>query len=740
MNRIRPRGLRRGLPRHASRWLAVPLAALVCMTGCKPAAVPAPSAPGTATAAPAPPSADRKMAWVLRLEDERVTRDPDAGDVPVPDAAAAAGARLTLAPAATPNLRALALDPDATIRRRALLALGRIGVVENAPLLVAALHDEDEYSRQAAAFGLGLLADTQSVTALETALRDPSPLVQVAAADALGLIGVEASAGAVADAAAGCADRLKGIDPDDEAWPKAPEVEVCRSALYALVRLKDKDALARVALDAQGQPISHWWPVAFALQRSGDARAVPALLTLASGTGLDSRAFALRGLAAAGDRRAVPLASALAADRQADVRLRAVAVRALAQLRAGAEAPALLTIARDQATPATLLIETLTALGALGGAQAFDALVTFSADPRPPVRVAAIGAAARANPTGFLLIASGLTGDADWSVRAALAGALATLPADQVRRAVEDLCDDVDVRVQGPALEALARIGADDLDRRLDAALGAADPVLRATAAQLVVEHRLPDGVARLTAAYTQGAGDQASLARMAAIGALAAYGGDEATATIRRALDDPDWPARLEAVSLLSAAGDRSAAPVRPAPVRLTPADFDAPSLLHPAYSPHAFVETARGTIEIELDVVNAPLTARAFMARARAGFYDGLVFHRVVPDFVIQTGDPRGDGEGGAPDTLRDELSPRPFLTGTVGMALAGPETGTSQFFITLSPQPHLDGKYTVFGQVVAGQDVLERVAPGDRIVHIRIWDGVSGGRGASGRERRQ
>jgi len=97
-------------------------------------------------------------------------------------------------------------------------------------------------------------------------------------------------------------------------------------------------------------------------------------------------------------------------------------------------------------------------------------------------------------------------------------------------------------------------------------------------------------------------------------------------------------------------------------------------------------------------------------------------------VPNFVIQAGDPRGDGAGGPGYTIRDELSPIPYVRGTVGMALSGPETGGSQFFITVSPQPHLDARYTVFARVVEGADVLERIQQGDVIERVRIWDGVT------------
>ena len=113
--------------------------------------------------------------------------------------------------------------------------------------------------------------------------------------------------------------------------------------------------------------------------------------------------------------------------------------------------------------------------------------------------------------------------------------------------------------------------------------------------------------------------------------------------------------------------------------------------------------------------------------MALARRGYFDGIVFHRIVPNFVVQAGDPRGDGEGGPGYAIRDELSDLPFLRGTVGMALSWPDTGGSQFFITHAPQPHLDGRYAIFGRVVAGMEVVDRLRRWDRIEKVRVWDGV-------------
>lgn len=133
--------------------------------------------------------------------------------------------------------------------------------------------------------------------------------------------------------------------------------------------------------------------------------------------------------------------------------------------------------------------------------------------------------------------------------------------------------------------------------------------------------------------------------------------------------------------------------------------------------------IQTERGPITVSLYGAETPLTVWNFATLAQRGFYDGLRFHRVVPAFVAQDGDPRGDGEGGPPYTIRDELTPLPYVRGAVGMALSGPDTGGSQYFVTLTPQPHLDGHYTVFGMVIAGASAMDALREGDLIRSIRV-----------------
>ena len=137
------------------------------------------------------------------------------------------------------------------------------------------------------------------------------------------------------------------------------------------------------------------------------------------------------------------------------------------------------------------------------------------------------------------------------------------------------------------------------------------------------------------------------------------------------------------------------------------------------------ATLETSRGTIVCDLFAVDAPLTVNNFVVLARDGFYDGTVFHRVISNFMIQGGDPTGTGTGGPGYRFRDETSGNPHKhgTGTLSMANAGPNTNGSQFFITHAPQPHLDGKHTVFGQVVRGQEVVDAVRKGDVLKSVTI-----------------
>ncbi|MCK4929294.1 MAG: peptidylprolyl isomerase [Methanosarcinales archaeon] len=135
------------------------------------------------------------------------------------------------------------------------------------------------------------------------------------------------------------------------------------------------------------------------------------------------------------------------------------------------------------------------------------------------------------------------------------------------------------------------------------------------------------------------------------------------------------------------------------------------------------AIIETDKGNIVIELFDTDAPNTVANFVKLINEGFYDELKFHRVISNFMIQGGCPTGNGTGGPGYKIKCEINPKKHLTGTLSMAHAGKNTGGSQFFITHSPQPHLDGVHTVFGQVIEGMDVVNKIKQGDVMKKVTV-----------------
>jgi peptidylprolyl isomerase len=239
------------------------------------------------------------------------------------------------------------------------------------------------------------------------------------------------------------------------------------------------------------------------------------------------------------------------------------------------------------------------------------------------------------------------------------------------------------------------------------------DPPLRRPEAVDVLLHslslrRIPDDIEALQETITT----------------LGVLGDSRAVSPLREQLQQPDLSvARAAAAALRTLTGvDYSGAIPQRAQPLLTDFDFEFLRSL-----PEALViriETIRGDIGVELIKQFAPFSIMSLLKLAdRRGLYRGVPFHRVVPNFVIQGGDPRGDGWGGPGYTIRSEFSPATFATGTMGMASAGKDTEGSQFFITHSPQPHLDGRYTILGRVIAGQDVVDRIQPDDRIFAITV-----------------
>ena len=691
-----------------------------------------------AACASAPPPApvvvptEPPLATIIRLEDQRVLRDP--APPPAPPAIEPAprrGRAVAPPPPPPPSLIALLGDGSARTRRRAALAIGRVGLAEGVAPLLARLASDPEFEvRQMSAFALGLLGRREAILPLRTALADASPIVRGRAAEALGLIGDTDSAAAIG-AMVGAyikAGALSSVVADESGHPLSPEIEATRLGLYALARLKAYEPLAAAVLDAKGAPVTRWWPVAYAFRRAGDPKAAPVLRALAQGDGTYTRAFAARGLGVVKDRAAFELLRSLAANTPASPTIGVEAIRALAELADPRALTTLSDLLKVRALHDELRAEVVRAIGALRDQESADLLLDLLTDRAPAVRAEAFGALVGADPERFLITLSGLDPDPHWTVRAAVATALAELPVETATPLLEPMARDDDHRVRPAVLAALAKrntpgAGAIALD-----ALKAEDAVVRGAAAAALALLKPAGAVEALQAAAVSAQRDDLYVARSGALSALAKFGAAAAQPALRTALADKDWAVRLRATQLLrelDPASDESSG-IRPAPTRVDRAVYGSPAVIEPPVSTHVFIDTDKGTIQIELAVLDAPLTVRSFTDLAQSGYFNGVAIHRVVPNFVMQDGDPRGDGEGGPGYTIRDELNQRPYVRGTVGMALDWADTGGSQFFITHSPQPHLDARYTVFGQVLAGMDVVDKLSRGDVITQVRVWNG--------------
>ncbi len=646
-------------------------------------------------------------------------------------------------------LRREAQHPDSLIRAQAAVAIGRIGDRAGTPLLLMLLADPDTTVRAQAAFALGLLRDTAAAGELARRL-DQVPAVatgpdQVELVTALAKTGGRAAAAAL-DALlqrhppGGATDDPATAQALLEAWrlgPLAPAGRLAdyvrsgsgvwrRNATYSLARLAalgqlaDYSGAAAALLGVTG--------AADPLTRSYAARALTASVADSAHLSHDGFESQLR---------------TLVADTAAGVRI--LALRSLASFRDSSLAVVAQPLLVDPDPNAQ--IQALTTLGALGGHEAVGSLEArfTEATASFAARRAALLALGEAAPAQALADGAKWRSDPDWRLRAVYAeaaGAAAARGAGPVRDSVVAILNamsaDADPRVEEAALAALSEAtprGAAAARAIARARLASGDVFVRTAALDLLDRERDPALIPDLVAAYRAAARDVESDARLAAVRALAdiAAGDGVAAARVEQQFvaavpRSPDYLVRRAVADEFG--WDKEArywGGVYPIETRRSLQDYRdvAATLLLPALQsgalPKVSIETDRGTLQLALYAGDAPLTVQNFLTLADRRYFDGSRWHRVVPNFVIQDGDPRGDGNGGPGWAIRDEINPRPYVRGTVGMALSGADTGGSQFFICHSPQPHLDGAYTVFGQVIEGDDVLEQIVQGDRIRRI-------------------
>lgn len=615
---------------------------------------------------------------------------------------------------------------DPVVRRHAALALGRIGNPAGVPILLELLTDPDSVVQQDAAFALGLIADPTALQQLQDVLLQSTD-ADAEIVTAIAKIGGPDAARLFDELLVRWMSRTDAGDAPflvesllGEAWrlgedapvvtiaqlADAPSERVRRAAVYSLYRLRAAGAARELlAASADEDALVREW-AALALTRA-----------FADSAGLDHSAVATR-------------LSQLAADQERGVR-----VNALKALGTFAN-PAYAGVAADGTgdPESQVRLQALATLGQLGGELAATALTVRLEDGPLAERGLALTSLARVDRRGALIESASWITSEDWRRRAVGAQALQHIGGDTALSWLEQLVFDQDGRVAATAFGALARSDSGWARELAPGLLTHPDPVVRTLAARHIEYRPRVAALEPLVAGYGLAEEDAIPDARIAiveALGAISALGYREQMAVqsqfLARYPTCDDYLVRRAASESLPPAATQWGPP-QPVETGRDTEDYRdiARRLVLPAErgegAPELYIETDRGTITVQLFAADAPITVNALLQLADRHYFDGGAWHRVVPNFVIQDGDPRGDGWGGPGFALRDEINRKRYGRGTVGMALSGPDSGGSQFFITHAPQPHLDGTYTVIGRVRGGLTIVDRIVPGDRIRSVR------------------
>jgi cyclophilin family peptidyl-prolyl cis-trans isomerase/HEAT repeat protein len=668
------------------------------------------------------------------------------------------------------DLRGLLSDRSAAVRTRAALAAGRIGDERGVASLVALLEqDKHEGVRAMAAFALGETESASAVDALSAELAKRAP-ARVRARILEGLGKVTAALPAADET------RVKSFREEiyaalefENARRSAPETQLILLGLTAALRARPEGAGKLIAefLTYDDARIRAGASNALARMRSRDGNEQLRKLLINDPAPI-VRANAARVLGATEDKEAFDglLDRAL---KDIDLRVRVSAIRSLAALKDKRAADAFRTrittlLALNPSSPGgqgNEILEVAVMLGRVLQGEANKEGLAWLARMRerlsnsvPEVDIAIVrispqsylseldaGAAARRKAQETLLT--------NWKAASSLAlglGEIAVLPdsttdkAQLAEQAQDILRAMLDYRNSGitinilvavhseyaipDVMRALAAFKPKDLDKLLIAHLEETDVIVRATAAELLGNFPGNESISTaLIKALPRGLRDSQNDAALAILDSLAKKKTPAAYEAIKSALDSSDYLVRRHAVGLLKAngVGDLSSR-IGIVQARNTLADYHR-AISRMGRQVRAIVSTSSGKFTIELLPDDAPLTVDNFVQLAKRGYFRGVTFHRVVPNFVIQGGDPRGDGNGGPGYQIRCEINQAPYERGAVGMALSGKDTGGSQWFVTHSPQPHLDGGYTVFGRVVDGMNVVDGITRGETINTIVI-----------------
>jgi cyclophilin family peptidyl-prolyl cis-trans isomerase/HEAT repeat protein len=685
------------------------------------------------------------------------------------------------------TLENLLTNPDEKIRARAALAVGRIGDERSIPALVNLLDKDSDAVRAMAAFAVGEIESAKGADAVLKTLKNEknSAAVRARSIEAAGKI-----AAAIGAADKKKSDELGEAILDAlefEARQSKPDKQLILLGLTAILRTRPAkgDFVAAKFLANPDAQVRADAANALARLRAKNYNE-PLRAMLLSDDDAVARANAARVLGIAEDKNALALLIKAAAEDE-DSRVRVSAIRSLGSLKDKKAVAPLLDYGNKLLDAYTLakaknanpwqkneLLEIATTLGRLLPNSNDESALEFLRNFReldkfqsPETEIAF----ARVAPEKYLTeFKTKNNGYANWRIASAYAQGLSDLAtsenlslklnaAQTLTSYAGGMAAGVKTAYQGEMtkalpdlIRALAAFKPDNLDEILRSMFENSDIFVRAATAEIIGERPLTEeNFKALESAFVKAllTDNDYNDAQLAMMDALFRLDRRKSTGNLLIALNSKDYIVRKKAFELLRAKDLEKDSPGIPTMLEVaagkgqervlpysygsrlgqilnTPADYTR-AVSRKNGQVKAVVTTEKGAFTIDFFPEDAPLAVDNFVKLARSGYYNNVSIHRVVPNFVMQDGDPRGDGNGGPGWQIRCEINPISYERGAVGMALSGKDTGGSQWFVTHSQTPHLDGGYTVFGRVnETDMKIVDNLTRGDKILSVKITEG--------------
>lgn len=580
---------------------------------------------------------------------------------------------------------------DSQVRNAAILALGRIGNPEAIPYLIKELYDADEDNVKAAIFSLGLIGEKSSEKELMN-LLDLNPDLAPDIIEALGMIKSKEAIDKI----------LKLMKPN--------KFNIIKEAAYALANIGNTKAAAELKkyINLKDEEVRE--AIYYSLYKIGDEESINLFLNGLEDKNTWVRYYSVKGIGRLKKIEAIPFLYKRLNDAEWNVVLAGLeALGNYSKIDIGKIR--FLKNSKNHHIRCKLA-EILANFKEEEGISLIKQLLKDKSDM---VKKSAVISLSKTNASEALKYAEKNYNKSNWIVRVGIAEALANINNDKSLKILKKMINDKDIRVKEAALEALGKFKNKDAEEIFSKCVNEEDFAIRAICAENLSKYNNKVYVEKLVTALMKSVYEKEYESQQIIIKSLVSLDKEFALEIVKEMLNSENLGIRLLSARLLKENYNLDYSKL------VYEYEGKLELIEYEGYkgSPLIYIETNKGNFVLRLYGDQAPMHTANMINLAKSGFYNNLIFHRVEPGFVVQGGDIRGDGWGTAGINIPDEINKIRFKRGTLGMPLAGKDTGGCQFFITLTPRPALNYKFTAFGEVIEGMSVVDNLEIGDRIL---------------------